>query len=260
MNYRIKLFFAVTLLLLYGGCAKPEIDLSAAEYMAIGQEYMKDKTYRKAIPAFESAVLASNSPEEARLAQLSLADAYFLRAEGVWLWLSIEKEEHLQAIAAYETYYDLYPGDANERLVLYRLAHIYSALSFPPRNDQTFTKNAVSYLNELKRKYPGYIPERPYESVNTLLSRMNEKLAEHEYEVAKFYLRIDKPESAVQRLLYLMRNYPGTSFEPRALVMLAETAYEIPSLQASSKGYFDELVSRFPDNENISRLRKNYGW
>jgi outer membrane protein assembly factor BamD len=219
---------------------------------------MKDDNYRRAIPAFESAVLASNNPDEARAAQLELANAYFLRAGNIWFF--VNKEQYLEAIASYETYYDLYPGDANEKLVLYRLAYSYSVISFPPRNDQSFTKNAVDYLNEYKRKFPRDNGEKNYESVDSLLKRMNDKLAEYEYEVAKFYVRTHKPESAVQRLLFLMRNYPGSSFEQDALVMLTKVSYDLPALRSSSKNYFEELTERFPDNEEIPDLKKKYGW
>ncbi|MDR2104586.1 MAG: outer membrane protein assembly factor BamD [Deferribacteraceae bacterium] len=248
---------AVILASLFLGCAAQEIELSAAEYLSLGRDYMKEDDYRRAIPAFESAVLSSNTPEDARLAQFELSNAFFLRAENSWF---TDEEGYLNAIAAYETYYDLYPNDRNERLVLYRLAYSYSLLSFPPRNDQSFTRSSLKYLNEYKRKFPRDNGEKNYEGVDSLLKRMTDKLAEHEYEVAKFYMRVKKAESAVQRLLYLLRSYPGSSFEQSALVMLTEITYKTPKLKSASKSYFDELSARFPDNEEIPILKKRYGW
>ncbi|MDR2400680.1 MAG: outer membrane protein assembly factor BamD [Deferribacteraceae bacterium] len=253
----IKIILALVALFLFFGCAAQEAELSAAEYLSIGRDYMKDDNFRKAIPAFEAAVLASNNPDDARSAQLELANAYFLRADGAWFTY---EDDFLNAVASYETYYDLYPNDPNERLVLYRIAYSYSRISFAPRNDQTFTQNAVDYLKEYKRKFPNDNGEKDYESAASLLKRMNEKLAEHEYEVAKFYVRTKKPESAVQRLLYLMREYPGTSFEPKSLVMLTEVSYKTPNLKSSAKTYFEELSARFPDSEEIPSLKKKYGF
>jgi outer membrane protein assembly factor BamD len=254
----LKITVAAALIFLFTACSVPEVELSASEYMSLGNDYMKENDYKNAIPAFESAVLSASGPEEARSAQLQLANAYFAKAESAWLFK--DEEGYLNAIASYEVYYDLYAGDENTRLVLTRLALAYSSISLPARNDQAFTQKAADYFDELESKYPSAFSLKGKVDLRLVRRNMIAKLAEHEFEVAKFYVRTKKPDSAVQRLLHLMRTYPGSAFEADALVILTEVSYASPKMKSAAKEYFDELSARFPDNKEIPRLKKKYNW
>jgi outer membrane protein assembly factor BamD len=164
----------------------------------------------------------------------------------------VDKTKYLDAIAAYEVYYDLYEGDENSPLVLYRLGEMYSKLVLHPRSDQTFTRSSADYFEQLKNLYPQNFDD----NASAIYSRMLESLAEHEYQVAKYYIRTDKPESAVRRLIYLLNNYSGTSKEPLSLIMLTEIFIEMPGKISTAWDYFSELKTRFPENENLPRLEK----
>jgi outer membrane protein assembly factor BamD len=245
--------FLITTLALLIGCTAPQIEQSADEYLRLAQLQMDDKDYSDAAISFEMALLASDTPEQAKSAQLGLANANYHSAENAFLsFISVDETKYLNAIAAYEIYYDLYEGDENSPLVLYRLGEMYSKIALHPRTDQTFTKSSVDYFEQLKSLYPQNFDD----NASAIYSQMLENLAEHEYQVAKYYMRIDKPESAVQRLVYLLNNYPGTTKDPLSLAMLTEIFIETPGKTSTARDYLSELKARFPGDKSLPRLEK----
>lgn len=236
------LLLMVSSVIFISGCAS-RVDTDKPSRMLIqdGNAYMQKRNYKNAAIAFEAAVLNSDSPNEARQAQRLLADARFNNRD----WAG--------AIASYESYNDLYQRDTETPYVLFRLGLAYSKISRHARADQASTQKSVNFFTMLKNMYPTRFEEF---GAGTYLDAMNWKLAEHEYQVAAFYMRIKQPESVVYRLLYLLNNYPDSHRIEDAYVMLTRASLQIPGREDVSMLYLQELEEEYPENDQLEKLRR----
>lgn len=226
---------------LYGCGSNIEQIYTSAEYLAMGHENMENKKYAKAAANFNKAGLYADTLEQSQEAMRYEADAYFL------------DKKYIDAIAAYELYYDFYNGAEDTPLVLYRLGISYAKLSHHPRADQTFTHSSVDNFELLKSLYPDKFVEYGAEPE---YMRMRNKLAEHEYQVGRFYMRIKQPESALQRYLYLLRHYPDADRIEDTYVQLIEASMLIPDMHSVAVSYYEELEVLYPHNSSLKQLKK----
>lgn len=235
------MLLVIAAILVCGCSSKVNTDKPSSMLIQDGNLYMKNRSFSNAATAFEAAVLNSDSPEDARIAQKLLADARF------------SGRKWAEAIAAYETYYDLYQRDPETPHVLFRIGVAYSKISRNARADQHNTQQSVTYLTMLKNSYPDRFKEMGAEAY---LEAMLWKLAEHEYSVADYYVRIKQPESAIYRLLYLLNNYPDSHRTQDAYALMVKASAKIPGQEYLSKLYLDELEEKYPEDERISELRR----
>lgn len=79
-------------------------------------------------------------------------------------------------------------------------------------------------------------------------------LAAHEFYVASFYFDRDYPKAAAGRLNTLLRSYPGSGFEPRALYLLGRSYVQMHDPK-SARLAFEELVARYPGDELTGKAK-----
>lgn len=228
-------------LALWGCRATPEVDFPADVYIANARDLMERGKYSKAAEEYEKAVLSSMSPEEAMVAQRGLGDAYYAN------------KKFIEAIAAYEIYYDIYFDAPDAPEVLYRLGTAYSRIVKGVRADQTFTRNSVEFLTELLTLYPEDFVRL---GAQPTYDRMRNRLAEHEYQVGRFYLRTKKPDSAAQRFLFLLKHYPDADRVESTYVSLIEASLRIPGRYDVAVAYYEELRTIYPENKKLASLKK----
>ncbi len=240
MKHLFIIFF--TAFALFTGCAKyVEVDKPSQELIVEGNALMDAKKYDKAAEKFENAILNAESPDEAQFAQKKLADAYFM------------DEAYLDAIAAYEIYYDLYYQSPDAPYVLNRLGLAYSAISLNPKRDQTYAQKSVEYFDELEALYPDEFDEYGAEAER---QKMFVKLSEYEYQVGRFYMRIRKPESAIMRFQYLLDNYPSSLRLEDSYVSMVESALKLKDNGTAAAKYLQELMDNYPVNKDLKSLAK----
>ncbi len=239
MKYILVILLAT--LMLWSCAAAPEVDYPADVYIANAREYMADEDYVKAAEQYELAVLNATTPEEAMTAQRGLGDAYYA------------DEKYIEAIAAYEVYNDIYFDAPDAAEILYRLGMSYSRIAESARRDQSFTQSSVEFFTELLAGYP-----EDFERLEARPEYMNmrNRLAEHEYQVGRFYMRTKKPDSAVQRFLYLLRHYPDSDWVEETYVLLIEASLRIPGRYDVALAYYEELQQVYPENKELRSLKK----
>ena len=123
----------------------------------------------------------------------------------------------------------------------------------PPayERDQHFTQESLRLFRRFILDYP----EDP------LVGRAQQKvkqavqmLASHEFYVANFYADRDFPKAAAGRLRTLLRSYPDSGFESRALLLLGEQYMELADRQRA-RATFEELLDRFPKADEVDSAR-----
>jgi outer membrane protein assembly factor BamD len=201
---------------------------TAEEDFKIATDYFQDKSWPEAQKAFERVRVKYPYSKYAALSELRLADAKF------------EQDKFIEAAEAYRQFVKMHPTHEDVDYAAFRigLSNWKDAPSqfflFPPdiEKDQVQVRAAVTSLQDFIKNYPRskYVPE-----AQKLLAEARGKLAEHEWYVAGFYRKRDRWPGVAVRLEGLVRDYPGSKYEPEALQQLIVKHPEDPRRAEAEK-------------------------
>ena len=152
MAVRITVTLAVIVAV---ACAKPPPtfeDVPPAEDLyAEGQKILNGGTwlwilprvkYTEAVEVFQSIIDNYPYSEYAILAELAIADSYF------------EEEKYEEALSYYRDFTDLHPQNEKVPYAIYHAALCYARRVESPNRDQTATRQALDFLDQLLATYP----------------------------------------------------------------------------------------------------------
>jgi outer membrane protein assembly factor BamD len=229
-------------------CATSRVSMSgeikygktAEEDYQFGTEELGKSNYMEAQKLLEHVRSKYPFSKYAALAELRLADAKF------------KQEKYLEAAEAYKAFAQLHPTHDEADYADFRAAfsHFKDApsdfLLFPAASekDQRQLKIAVERLR-------GYLKDRPggkhQAEAEALLAEAQGRLAAHEWYVAEFYFKRDHWLGAAGRLETLLKDYPGSRQEPKALLLLAR-AYLGAQEGFRAQQALQRFLARFPDD------------
>jgi len=230
---------------LFVGCATTEVsfeDVAPAEELyeqALEQlEGINFLVYRyidysAAIETLQSIIDNYPYSDYAVKAELRIADAYF--ADG----------RYDEALSYYRDFGDLHPQHPEVPYTLLRSALCHYEQIKSVNRDQTATREAQHYLEQLIRRYP-YAPEtRQGEAV---LRELRTRLAYNVMETGDFYLARDEFQAAAERYRLLLNTYPGLGIDAEGLFKLG-VCYENMKLEDEALRLFHVVMENFPKSE-----------
>jgi len=136
-------------------------------------------------------------------AELKLADCKFFAGK------------YLEAVVLYEEFEKLHPTNEAIPYVIYQIGTCYYKMMLSPDRDQTNTRKAIQAYRRLIQSFP----DSPYVyEARKRIARARERLAQHEWYVARYYFRTERYRGAYYRLLYLLENYPETETARKARI------------------------------------------
>jgi outer membrane protein assembly factor BamD len=204
-----------------------------------GMRYFKDKRYARAIDNFSK--IKSDYPFSPLLTQteLQLADAYYLN------------EQYPEAINAFKEFESMHPTNENIPFVVYRLGQSHFDQFTTTDRDQKNTESAKRYFEIVLAKYP----KSPYAAdAKEKLARCNGYLAEHDFNIAQFYLKQEKYPAAQARFEEIVRRYRGTPAAAKSLFFLGDSyAKEKNNVKAALA--YEALIQHYPDNQFVPRAQ-----
>jgi outer membrane protein assembly factor BamD len=213
-----------------------------------GVDELKDGNDMEAVRFFEHVRLKFPFSKFATLSELRLADAKF------------EQERFLEAAEAYSGFVQLHPTHEEVDYAEFRaaLSHLLQAPSdfvlFPPayEKDQREVERAV----ELLENFVGTRSSSKYhaEAVK-LLAEARGRLAAHEWYVAEFYWKRERWAGAAQRYDALVVKYPGSSFEPEALLKMAEAYLKLDE-KYRARTALQRLIVKHPQDPHRPEAEK----
>jgi outer membrane protein assembly factor BamD len=95
-----------------------------------------------------------------------------------------------------------------------------------------------------------YVPE-----AQKMLGQIRGRLAKHELSVADFYIRRKHWQAAVSRLNRLLTDYPGTEYEPSALLMLGHSYVELGDKEKAREA-LRRLLQQFPSDTHRTEAER----
>lgn len=204
----VKNISILLLLILISACAKPVgVDRDLSYYKSKGDEYFKSGKYKRAIEAYENALIRAENPEDAAEVQLALADTYY------------SYKEYNEAIPIYEAYLEVYSNDVTADVAYLRLGLSHYELVNRTARDQTDTAAALKYFNLIKDRNEKLYNEY---GLSEKVKFLRNRLAAKELFVAKYYSRIRKWNPSILRYQYLIENYEDTTYYEEAIYRVAK--------------------------------------
>lgn len=228
----LLLLMAITTISCSSSKKDDEETLPAKELYEKAHTSLEKGDYQSAIKAYEN--LESKYPfgQYSEQAQLDVAYAYYKFGESE------------SAVAAADRFIRTYPRHANVDYAYYLkgLANFLRGINFLDRylsrdlskRDPQAMQEAFDNFKELVNKFP----ESEYtEDSRKRMVYLRSQLANHEVNVARYYMKMEAFVAATNRAQYVIEHYQGTSSVPEALTIMA-TAYEklkLTDLQRDTK-------------------------
>ena len=171
------------LLIIIIGCSStvPDENLSIAEHLKIGIDYLDQEEYIKAQDEFKFVLSRGTGTDYGDDAQFFLAESYFLNEQ---FMLSIVEYENLTRKMAFSPFFEK---------ARFRICEAYRIESPDYYNDQSYTEKALERYIEFLDDFP----ESEYnKNVTESMSILRNKLAKKLYETGILYLKMDEFEPA----------------------------------------------------------------
>ena len=210
--------------------------------------------YETAIDYYEK--LESRFPfgQLAQQAQIEVAYAYY------------KYEEPASALAAADRFIKLYPSHPNVDYAYYLkgLVSFNRGKGFitgiveryiPPdesQRDPASLREAFEHFEALVAKFPNSIYARDAEQ---RMIYLRNTLAQHEVNVAEYYMRREAYVASVNRAKYVVENYQRTPAVAEALVIMAK-AYKIMGVDDLAEDALRVLETNFPSHPGIAEVQR----
>jgi len=242
---RILLPLAVAGLVL-AGCHSsapedPILRLSAEESLKQGKDELTREKYERARPYFTHAFEVEPNSATGREALLLAADTYYLQGGSA---------NYVQAEAKYRDFLNRFPTSEQSAYVQFQIANSLAKRMEKPDRDQNVTRKALEAYQELARVYPtSEYASQGQEQMNAVL----ENLAEHEFQIGRFYLRYGAPLAAVERFEYLLATYPQYKEKDKVIYHLG-VSYEHSNRPEEARKAFERLRAEYPQSPFLQEI------
>jgi outer membrane protein assembly factor BamD len=221
---------------------------SAQQIYSNAKEALDDGNYETAIKYYE--VLESRYPlgKLAQQAQLDVIYAYY------------KFEEPESAIAAADRFIKLYPRHPHVDYAYYLkgLINAERNMSFldrllPLERSQRDPNTAVQAFQDFSQLIAHFPTSKYAQDARERMLYLRNTLAEHELQVAQFYIKRGAYVAAINRAKTVIESYQRTPAVPEALALLA-TLYKAVGLTDLSDSTLRVLKLNYPDHPSIARI------
>ncbi|AKQ68083.1 Competence protein ComL precursor [Myxococcus hansupus] len=259
MAMRSAVAFLSAFLMFGSGCAsltqgqagEPDYAALADENLRLGGEALENKDFFRAQKYFEYVRTKFPYQEAAREAELRLAD------------LDFEREAFPEAKEQYQAFIKLHPTHAKVDYAAFQSAmtHVkaypseFFALPPSKEKDQGEIRSALVAMEEFRRQYPN---SQYANDAKVHWEDARRRLASHEMYAADFYESRERWKAVVQRLEGLLRRYPGTEYEERALFNL-HAAYLKLNETEKAQDTLRQVLRRLPGTPAAERAQRMLG-
>jgi len=239
--YRVIAFLC---LLLLAACASktPETveQNQAATYFREGEAAFESGLYTDVIASWQKVRETYYSPELNALAELKIAEAYYLR------------EDYAEASVAYEEFLKNHPGHPKTADILFLLGLSYHKQILNFDQDQTPTHKALSTFRSMKSRFPD---DPRMQQVDAYIANELNRLADHDLDIARFYLKTDHYGASIGRYQGILKKYPDYDRKDEVYFYLGQAYFENGERDKANAA-FDILFEKYTNSEFIEDARE----
>lgn len=234
---------AILSAILFQGCATPQLVKPPDEMYRDGEVAFRKGNYEDAITHWKKVKESYHSPELSALAEIGIADSYFLN------------EEYIEAAAEYEGFRKLHPLHEKAGYALYRQGMSYYNQINRIDTDQTPLKNALAIFESYAKQYPN--GEQSAE-VAEKIRDCRDKQLQYEIYVGRFYLKNDKYPAAIARFEEALKKFSDLPRREELIYQLGR-AYREGGQQTKGREAFDRLLREFPEGPYVNDAKELMG-
>lgn len=183
----------------------------------------------KAIETFQQIIDNYPYSEYAVMAELKIADTYF------------DQGKYDEALSYYRDFSELHPQHESVPYTLKRGAHCHYQQSKSPDRDQTATTESLKYLDQLITRHP-HSPEA--QEAEEMWKELRTKLAQHDMQIADYYMDEEEYQSAADRYRTVLNRYPGLGLDAEALYKLG-VCYTEMRLEDEAHKIFEVILQNY---------------
>jgi outer membrane protein assembly factor BamD len=240
-----KFFILILIIILTAACSssRPTPEQNAEKLFQSAERLLERGLWDDALTAWEQVRDAYYTPELSMLAELKIADTYYLA------------ERYPEAATSYKEFLRRYPDDFRASTVLFRLGQSYYRQILSRDRDQTNTRNALNTFEEFLRKYPN---DPNATQAEQLVIRARTRLADHEVYVGRFYLQRKHYQPAIKRLENILAQFPDYYYRDEAFFFLGR-AYLAAGQTHDAKQILSQLIKEFPASSYHEKASKLLG-
>jgi outer membrane protein assembly factor BamD len=200
------------------------------EFLRLGDQELGQKRETKARRYYEQLLEQYPDSDLKAQAQFKIAEALYREAN------------YLEAQFEYQKFLELYPLSALASRAQFQVAmcHLQRVQTFD--RTQMHTKEALAAFRQFRSRYP---QDALMSQAEEHLRFLRQRLAEHEFAIARFYYRKQAYHAAIGRFLNLIQVYPNTPNIAEVMYLLAES-YRAEENYRKAQGVLQVLVERFP--------------
>jgi len=212
--------------------------------LELGQKELEEHDWTDARNYCQQLLDAYPRSQLAGDARICIADSYFHQKGAGNVVL---------AIAEYRDFLTFFPNHPRADYAQYQVALGYYNQIKGADRDQEPTQTAVEELNTLIELYRNSLYA---EEGRALLNECFERLAEHEFEVGRFYLKTRKwCRGAIPRLKGVIETYPTYTKSDEVFYYLGE-AHELCRSPSEAMSYYQRVIEGYPDSKYKSDAEK----
>jgi outer membrane protein assembly factor BamD len=208
-----------------------------------GTEQLKAKNWVAAREYFRNLVDRYPQSPFRPDAKLALGDTYILEN-------SVESK--ILAVNEFSEFLSYFPTHPRADYAQFRIAYAYYKQMLSPQRDQTETRQAIAAFDVFFQNYPNSAL-RP--EVEKYARESRDRLSESEFEVGRFYARINWCAGAVDRLQGVLKADPKYTNRDGAYFYLGECYNKIKQ-PAAALPFYDRIVQEFEKSEYLEKAKK----
>ena len=236
MNVRIFIVTIITVFALIG-CQSTKVTddtiIPAQSLYNSGVNELENGNYKTASEQFEKIFFQHPGSETTSYAELMQAYSLYLAGE------------YSEVVDILEIFIKLHPRHKDIAYAYYLKALAQYAQISNVRLDQSQTKNALSDMQEVRKRFP----QSQYAlDVESKINLVNDHLAGKEMFIGRYYLNKNNPIAAIKRFQHVIDQYDTTSHSPEALYRLVECNMML-GLDLEAKKYAAVLKYNYPNSK-----------
>jgi outer membrane protein assembly factor BamD len=177
------------------------------------------------------------------LVRLAVADTLFYTGDTISL---------IDARSKYVEFVTLYGGHPRAAYAQFQAGVCSLKQIGSPTRDQSQTRAALTDLEEVEKTYAGSVYA---DAARGLITEAEAHLAEHEFQVGRFYMHRRAYFSAAERFRGILDRYPGCVEKQKVYLELGR-ALILAKNAVEGTIYLDKLVSDYPKDARATEARK----
>ena len=212
-----------------------------------GMELIQQRKFEAARKTLsEIGTREATPPELDARVKLATADSYFYQT-GI--------ENLIEAQSRYTQFVNFYPSHPMASYAQFQIAVCYLRQSPQPHLDQTFTRRAMEEFDKVAQ-----LDSSGRYVLSALQMRENcvQKLAQHDYDVGRFYVRRKAWNGAISRFKAILENYPTYAANDAVYYNIGYCLMKAGN-DADAEIYLQKMVRDYPDSRYVSDAKEVLG-